>query len=166
MLTKRAGEVALPVPSGLTFNVPRATALVGWLHRSSCHLFNSIAMEVDGSETRVHAFPATMDGVRRFNHERAGFNYVVCPPDCHWYIVCSTDDFLVYVGQPYDVEGAAGLGIHAGMQIYRQYEAERQQYSDREARFHRGVLRACESAFAAAGVGARVIVPPLDWADG
>jgi hypothetical protein len=79
----------------------------------------AIALETLDGDMEAFDVPATDEGLEEFSRKLGHFNYALCPDDCSWAIVCTTDDYFVVMGPPGIVESILDTTV---AQAYADFE--------------------------------------------
>jgi hypothetical protein len=69
----------------------------------------------------VFSVAATVEGMAAFQEACGPFNYALCSRDVGAIVVCTTDDYVVYLGTEEFVEGCLGERASEALQTYRAY---------------------------------------------
>jgi len=69
----------------------------------------------------VFAMASTKEGLREFQRACSHFNYALSTPDASAIVVCSTGDYLIFIGSQPFVEQCAGTEEAAAFRLFREY---------------------------------------------
>ena len=81
----------------------------------------AVALEPLKNMPAVIQVSTTQEGLREFQRHCSHFNYVLSTSDARGMVVCTTDDYLVYVGDRTFVESCAGSTEAAALRLFLEY---------------------------------------------
>lgn len=159
-LRRRTAVVALPGISNAHLSVEDQGRVAAAFEAASYPVVYAMALETLKGVAPVFEVPCSPAGMSGFQHACGHFNYALCSPDMRAVVVCSTDDFLVYLGPDGFVEACAGRSSAEAVQVYRDYVDS---YSRMPAmqRILRAVDRALLDEYPKAPEGSAVRFPVL-----
>ena len=122
-LRRVLGWQAVPKESQLFFGAIDRELLAGACASIGLQELYAVALEPDPRRARssVCKLPASPSGLARLNRECSGFNYLVCPSDLSFVVICSTDEFLVYAGSPQFLERTLGTSLPNALGAFREF---------------------------------------------
>ena len=101
----------VPVESGSHFDDSDIGRIVLAAQSAGNEELNAFLVEdVSGVDSHLQ-FKADSEGFRHFNLKCGHFNYAICPNDCSFLIVCTTDDYYLLAGKQEFVESVLAKSI-------------------------------------------------------
>jgi hypothetical protein len=159
-LRRVLGWQAVPKESQLFFGLHDRQMLADACADLGLHALYAIALEPDprrvkSSVCRIEPSPS---GLAHFSRECSGFNYLLCPPDFTFVIICSTDEFLVYAGLPSFLEGSLGASVLDTVKEFRSF-AQASHWGKQERAMLLSVADAVSVEYAEVPIGTFVYFP-------
>ena len=156
--------LAIPKESQLFLGRDDQERLAAVFQSLSRTVVYAIALEEDPRHrgAPVCRVRATAAGLKEFNRECSGFNYVLCPEDGALTVVCSTDDYVVFAGPPELVAPAVGGDLRQAVNEFGSFALAAYQ-SRRGRALYLSIIDALANGYPQAQIGEMVAFPRKGW---
>jgi hypothetical protein len=120
-LLRSADLHAVPAASTAHFTRSDEARVAEAFTKEGCSTVYAVVMETLKNQPPVFAMASTKEGIREFQRACSHFNYALSTPDASAIVVCSTGDYLIFIGSQPFVEQCAGTEEAAAFRLFREY---------------------------------------------